>query len=150
MTPITQLFPSERWFDELVARARAQEEAMTRLGVAFLRLGIELVDDEDRRTMYGLVFDGYDVESIGQVDDASFRPDVVLSGSVAVWREMVSNIEANGGADLSHTINTLSIVGDPLVVRAVDPMGADSLYRFMGTIQAVFDAAGTDAVVTVG
>jgi hypothetical protein len=44
-------------------------------------------------------------------------------------------------------LNSLSIFGEPLVVRADDAMGHDKFFRFMGTLQAVFDAAGSPATV---
>lgn len=149
MAPIDALFPSARWFAELVARASADQSAMERLGIAGLRLGLEIVDDGHPQ-MFGIVLDGYDVESLGDVDEEAFAPEVVVSGPSDAWREMISSIEANGSADAAHTLNSLTITGLPFSVRAGDAMGHDKFFRYMGTLQAIFDAAGTPATVSTG
>ena len=149
MAPIASPFHSARWFAELVARASADQSAMERLGIAGLRLGLEIVDDGHPQ-MFGIVLDGYDVESLGDVDEEAFAPEVVVSGPSDAWREMISSIEANGSADAAHTLNSLTITGLPFSVRAGDAMGHDKFFRYMGTLQAIFDAAGTPATVSTG
>jgi len=100
------------------------------------------------RPVFGLVLDGYDVVAVGRVDEATFGADIVLSGQLDGWTEMIGWIEANGPADSAHSLNGLSIAGVPFEVRASDAMGSDRFYRFMGTLQAVFDAAAeTSAAV---
>jgi hypothetical protein len=141
MGTITAPFPSDEWFAELVARATADAAAIERLGIAEFRLGVEVVRPDGTRPLYGLVLDGYDIEPTGRTDEAGLAPDVVLSGTLEAWTDMIAWIEANGPADSAHSLNGLSIAGVPLEVRAVDAMGSDKFYRFMGTLQAVFDAA---------
>jgi len=147
MAPIEGTFPSDRWFSELVVRANADRPAMERLGIAELRFAAEIVDDDGCAQLFGIVLDGYDIESLGEVADADFVPEVVVSGPIDAWREMVASIEANGRADSAHTLNSLTIAGVPFVVRANDAMGHDKFFRYMGTLQAIFDAAGTPDVV---
>ena len=72
---------------------------------------------------------------------------MVLSGPLDAWTEMIGWIEANGPADSAHSLNGLSIAGVPFEVRSSDAMGSDKFYRYMGTVQAVFDAAAADAPV---
>ena len=148
MGAITAPFPSRPWFDELVARATADTAAMERLGIAEFRLGVEVVLPDATRCLFGLEFDGYDIASAGPVDEAAFGPDVVLSGSLEAWNEMITWIEDNGAADSVHSLNGLSIAGIPFEVRATDAMGSDKFYRYMGTVQAVFDAAADTPVGT--
>jgi len=145
--PIDAPFPSDAWFSELVLRAVADQAAVKRLGIAELRFGIEIVDAGENTRLFGLVLDGYEVDSVGEVAEAEFAPEVVVSGSIDSWRQMVAAIEQHGGADTAHTLNSLSTFGEPLVVRADDAMGHDKFFRFMGTLQAVFDAAGSPATV---
>ena len=142
-------FPSGPWFDELVERAM-RDEGLARLGIADLRFGIEILAPDGAATFYGLVLDGYDIRAFGPVDEASFDPEVVVSGPVGAWSDMIGWIEANGAADSAHSLNGSTIAGTPLEVRADDPMGSDKFYRYMGTLQAVFDAAGTPAPAAVG
>jgi hypothetical protein len=146
MPPIAAPFPSGQWFEELVDRARVDESAMARLGIADVRFGMEIALPDGSRPFFGLVFDGYDVDAVGPVDEASFQPEVVLCGPLDAWLEMFSWIEAHGPADSAHSLNGLSIAGVPFEVRADDAMGSDKFYRYMGTIQAVFDAASAPAV----
>ena len=150
MAPIDAPFPSPRWFSELVARASADQSAMERLGIAEIRLGLEIVDANGPPHMYGIVLDGYDIESLGEVVEKEFAPEVVVSGPADAWQEMISSIEANGSADAAHTLNSLTITGLPFSVRAGDTMGHDKFFRYMGTLQAIFDAAGTPATVSTG
>ena len=145
MSAIAAPFPSGPWFDELVARATADQAAIERLGIAEFRLGMEIVLPDGARPLYGLVPDGYDISAAGPTTEAALEPDVVLVGPVEAWAEMIGWIEANGPADSAHSLNGLSIAGIPFEVRAPDAMGSDKFYRYMGTLQAVFDAAATPA-----
>ena len=143
-------FPSDEWFSVLVDRATADPGTMESLGVADLRLGIEVTGADRPPALFGLVFDGYDLWSVGAVDEGEFGPEVVLSGTCSTWEEMVASIESHGRADGPHTLNSLSLAGVPLTVRAADAVGHDKFFRYMGTLQAVFDALGTSAVEPVG
>jgi len=146
MATIDAPFPSAGWFEELVARATADTAAMERLGIAEFRLGCEIVLPDGTRPLFGLVLDGYDIEATGRVEEGAFAPDVVLVGPLDAWTEMIGWIEAHGSADSAHSLNGLSIAGVPFEVRAADAMGSDKFYRFMGTLQAVFDAAADTPV----
>lgn len=150
MTNIDAPFPSERWFSELIARAMSDGPLMERLGIADLRLGVEILDSHGTPTLFGIVLDGYDIEAVGEVSETEFEPEVVVSGSIDTWREMVASIETHGRADSTHTLNSLAIVGAPLCIRAADPMGNDKFFRYMGTLQAIFDSAGSPAVAASG
>lgn len=143
-------FPSDRFFTEMTKRALADEPTMRRLGVADLRLGLELRSEDGGTELYGIVLDGYDIDSHGAVDESSFAPEAVLSAPLAAWQELVENIEQNQGADRFHTLNSLVILGDPFSLRSPDAMGSDKFYRFMGTLQAIFDAIGRPLVETAG
>jgi hypothetical protein len=123
---------------------------MERLGIAEFRFGMEILLPDGSRPLFGLVLDGYDITAEGPVTEAEFAPDVVCSGPLDAWVEMVEWIEANGPADSGHSLNGLSIAGVPFEVRSSDAMGSDKFYRFMGTLQAVFDAAGAVAPVATG
>jgi len=63
---------------------------------------------------------------------------------------MVEWIEANGPADRAHSLNGLSLAGIPFEARSSDPMASDKFYRYMGTLQEVFDAAASAAPVPAG
>ena len=135
-------FPSLAWFNAAIAATTDDPTAHERLGVADLRFGVEVVFDDGHCELYGLVLDGYDLAACGPVNAEEFWPEVTVSGSLDTWREMVADIEAHGHADPGHTLNALSLANTPLEVTASDVMGQDKFYRFMGSLQAIFDAAG--------
>ena len=145
---ISAPFPSDAWFSALVATATGDADALERLGIADLRFAVEVIEPSDVARLFGIVFDGYDVTSVGEVTEASFVPEVIVSGPLDAWTEMIASIEECGHADTAHSLNSLTIFGTPLVVRAPDPMGADKFFRFMGTLQELFDQAGRSPAVT--
>jgi len=139
-------FPSESWFTRLTETAAADPEAFERLGFAELRLLVAVVDGDDVRR-FGIVLDGYDVDYAGEVTDAeTFAADATVIGPLAVWSEMADNIAEHGRADTEHTINRLTMAGDPLRVEAADAMGHDKFFRYAETLQALFDGTGRDRV----
>ncbi len=150
MGAIEAEFPSDEWFTELVRRATEDQAAIERSGIAELRFGVEILDDRRSPTLYGLVLDGYDIQAVGRVDEKVFAPDVVMTGPVEAWREMISSIEAHGCADTGHTLNGLTIAGVPFDIRAEDAMGHDKFFRYMGTLQALFDSAGSPELARSG
>ncbi len=150
MPAISAPFPSGPWFEELVARATADTGAIERLGIAEFRFGMEIVLPDGTRPLFGLVLDGYDITAVGPMDEGTFAPELVFSGQLDAWTEMIRWIEAHGPADSAHSLNGLSIAGIPFEARSSDAMGSDKFYRFMGTLQAVFDAAGSESPVPVG
>jgi hypothetical protein len=128
------------WFDAMATDARARPDTYRRLGFADLRLVVEERDgDETHR--FGLVLDGYDVESTGELTNLSeFRPDATISGPSQAWEEMAANIHDHHGADGAHTLNALSIAGAPLRVSSNDPVGRDRFFRYAETLQTLFDS----------
>jgi hypothetical protein len=150
MGAIDAPFPSSAWFVELVSRATADPTALERLGIADLRFGVEVLVHDGTDHFFGLVLDGYDIGVVGPTSEDAFAPDVVVSGPVDAWQEMLDWIEEHGPADSAHSLNGLTIAGVPLVARSDDAMGSDKFYRFMGTVQAIFDAAGAPAPVVAG
>ncbi len=136
-------FPSAAWFTRMAADAEFRPEVYERLGVADCRFAVEILDPPDPARCFGLVLDGYDIRSEGELEDVpAFGADVVLSGPLEVWSAMVESIVAQGSADRAHTLNALSIAGFPLSTRSSDPLGRDKFYRYAETLQTLFDSAG--------
>lgn len=139
-------FPSDAWFERLVAVADEHPETFEHLGVAELRLAVEVSDGDDARC-FGIVLDGFDVDYAGELGDVeAFAPDATVTGPVEAWSEMVANIDAHGGADGEHTLNRLTMAGVPLRVEAPDPIGHDKFFRYAETLQALFDGTGAQRV----
>lgn len=134
-------FPSAEWIDALAAAASADGEELARLGFSNIRLVLRVNATPDGDRCLGLVLDGYDIVSAGEVDPGTWEHDCVLEGPLPVWTDMLTNIAQNGGADLAHTLNALSLAEFPMRVTADDPIGRDLFYRYNESLQAIFDKA---------
>lgn len=134
-------FPSTEWFDALVEAAKRSVD-VERLGFAELRLAFEMREPAHPPRWFGVVFDGYDLSSSGELEDLdAFDPDVVVEGELVVFEEMVENVVAHHGADGAHTLNALTIAGIPLALRSNDPLRRDRAFRYAESIQQLLDAA---------
>lgn len=134
------------WFEAMAHDANNRPDVYRRLGFGDLRLVVEETDDI-RVRRFGLILDGYDVSSGGEVDDVeSFHPDAIISGPRETWNEMAANIVNNGGADLGHTLNALSIAEAPLKVSSPDPLGRDKFFRYAETLQTLFDSLAREPI----
>ena len=128
------------WFERMADDARNRPDVYRRLGFGDLRLVVEQTDDASIRR-FGLILDGYDVVSTGELDDLdNFGSDATITGTRETWDEMAANILANGAADLAHTLNALSISEAPLRVSSPDPIGRDKFFRYAETLQTLFDS----------
>ncbi|MCC7077942.1 MAG: hypothetical protein IT198_12525 [Acidimicrobiia bacterium] len=144
-------FPSGEWFDLLAAKANEHADELEAFGFSNIRLACRVNGLPDGDRTFGIGIDGYDVFSGGEIDPATWNADCTLEGPTVAWCEMVSNIGANGGADLQHTLNALSLAELPMRVVADDPMGRDLFFRFNQTLQEIFDLAAeipTEIVAT--
>lgn len=134
------------WFKAMADDARTRPDVYRRLGFGDLRLVVE-EQDGARVRRFGLVLDGYDVVSAGELEDVeSFHPDATISGPRETWDEMAENILGNGGADLGHTLNALSIAEAPLKVSSADPLGRDKFFRYAETLQTLFDSLAREPI----
>jgi hypothetical protein len=133
-------FPSLEFFEGLQLLMGQEAERFRRLGYFDTTFGVEVKGGSLRR--YILLFDVFDCTGVREVKDLDLEEvDFILSGDLAVWRDMLANIQAHGAADAAHSINTLSHFGEGLQVLYDDPDGHDKLYRFAESVQAFFDLA---------
>jgi hypothetical protein len=140
-------FPSVEWFQRLVDRMRDDADTYKRLGVVDLTLIAKIDWPGGRSERYGLVFAGYGCTSVGRLPDGDPPPGryaVILEGEVGAWKEMVENIRAHGGADLTHTLNYLTLPDWPLRLvsaSAEDQLDVDRFYRYNESLQHFFNGA---------
>ncbi len=128
-------FPSLEFFKALQQRTKDEAAAFEKLGYCDTTFGIRVGSE-----LYRVAFEIYECVEVGEGGDPS-ELDFILSAPLDLWREMLEAIQANGGADAAHTINTLTHIGDVMKVEYEDPEGHDKFYRFMVTIQAFLDEA---------
>jgi hypothetical protein len=98
--------------------------------------------------LHALEFDGTRCVAIASLPSASAvrgRHPVMLEGDYAAWKEMIESIRAHGGADLTHTLNYLTLPDWPLRLVAVDEaegqLDVDRFYRYQESLQSFFDEA---------
>jgi hypothetical protein len=148
---MTVTFPSEAFFQALAALMQAAHERFRRLGFFDVTIGIRVMPDVDdgAEQLYVLAFEVFECTLAERVPNFTpFRVDFVLEGKRAAWREMFENIRAHDGADVAHTINTLTHFGETLTLRYDDPDGHDKLYRFAESVQEFFNlAAKLDGII---
>jgi hypothetical protein len=140
-------FPSVEWFRALAERMAAQPEKYRRLGALDLTLVPRIVFPDGRSESYRLEFHGHACRAVAPLGpgEAPRGPHpVVLEGEYAAWREMVDNIRRHGRADLTHTLNYLTLPDWPLRLIAAgdeDQLDVDRFYRYNQTLQEFFDEA---------
>lgn len=146
MTPVS--FPSPDWFAELARRMDAAPERYRRLGPLDITLVPRIVFPDGGTELYELVFSGFRCVSVDRIPDvAAVRGPhpVLVEGEYAAWREMVENIRTHGGADLTHTLNYLTLPDWPLRIVPLDEAGgqldADRFYRYIESLQEFFNEA---------
>jgi hypothetical protein len=144
---MTETFPSVGWFRALADRMAAQPEKYRRLGAMDLTLVPRIVFPDGHAELYSLTFEGHRCRAVERLEStATVRGPhpVVLEGEYAAWREMLENIRHHGHADLTHTLNYLTLPDWPLRLLPVDEEGegqldVDRFYRYNETLQEFFD-----------
>ncbi len=136
-------FPSSEWFRSLQEKAAAKPDRFKKLGFADAAVGIKIEADNGlgESVGYVLAFEGYGCKRVDEVKLPEGAVDFVIEGTYSTWKEMIENIRAHGEADLEHTLNFLSIRGEPLSVVAQDQLKADLFYRYNQTFQEFFNGA---------
>jgi hypothetical protein len=140
-------FPTVEWFQGLADRMAAAPDTYRRLGVIDLTLVVKIDYPDHHSECYALVFEGYRctaVRRLGDRDPAPGRHPVVIEGDLDAWKEVVENIRAHGKADLTHTLNYLTLPDWPLRLvpaSAEDQLDVDRFYRYNETLQEFFDGA---------
>jgi hypothetical protein len=138
----TPVFASLQWFEALAARMHANAPQYRRLGSIDCTMVVK-VDAPDGAELYEVVFESFGVKSVrrlARLDDAA-PEHFVLEAPYEVWREMIENIRAHGGADREHTLNYLTFPDDPMRVSGPDQLETDAFYRYNESLQRFFDGA---------
>lgn len=137
-------FPSVEWFQELGKRMNEDSQRYRGRGMACLSWAAAVEADESCREplTVGIVFEGWGCQEVKAIrSPEEIEATFTLRAPYAVWRELVENTRANGGADLHHTLNALTILGEPIQLEAPDPAAADLFFRVNQTLQDFFDAS---------
>ncbi len=134
-------FPSVEFFRALQTLMQAERERFKRLGYFDTTFGVRVLDG-GKACEYVLTFEVFDcTEARASRDLAGEKLDFILEGEQDTWVEMLRNIQTHGGADVAHSLNTLTHLGERMRVLYDDPDGHDKLYRFAESVQEFLDLA---------
>ncbi len=130
------------FFDKLASLMNDDTGRYELLGDLDLDLALVMRRQNDGAFRVLLSFRGIECETVAAIDEgAETGAECWLDGSLEHWQEMFANISENGRAIGGWTLNTLTIIGDKIVLKATDPMGWDKFHRFNQTLQDFVDAA---------
>ncbi len=139
-------FPSVGWFRRLGHQMAAHPDKYGKLGTLDLTLVPRITFPDGRSELYSLAFEGQRCRTVERLPGAEAihgRHPVILEGNYAAWKEMVENIRQHGHADLSHTLNYLTLPDWPLRLVPVDDgegrCDVDRFYRYSETLHEFFD-----------
>jgi len=136
-------FPTVPWFEALEKEAEKNSDTFRRLGFCDAVVGVKVLAEngQDKDRSFLLTFDGYSCNSVQEVDNVEQAADFVMEAKFGAWKEMIENITANGGPDLRHTLNFLTLPGVPIKVTSRDQLKDDVFSRFNSTFQEFFNGA---------
>jgi hypothetical protein len=141
---VSVAFPSLVFFQSLQALMRQEEARFRRLGFVDTTFGIEITELSGQTCRYLLAFEVFECREVSEPAGFDLTEiDFVLKGPLDAWVEMIRNIHQNHGADVAHSLNTLTHFGEQLHVLYDDPDNRDKLFRFQESIQQFFDLAST-------
>ena len=154
---MSAIFPSAGWFRRLAHLMAAQREKYRKLGAMELTLVPRITFPDGHSELFSLAFEGHccrTVEELTGPEAIHGQHPVILEGEYAAWKDMVENIHRNGHADLTHTLNYLTLPDWPLHLVAIDEgegqLDVDRFYRYNQTLQEFFDEAAVLDTLFVG
>ncbi len=121
-----------------------QQEAVRfrRLGFIDTTFGILVTAPNGQHWRYLLAFEVFDCREITEVHAFDLTSiDFVITGDLAAWTEMLQNIRQHHGADVTHSLNTLTHFGERMTITYDDPDNRDKFFRFQESIQEFFNLA---------
>ncbi|MCC6766258.1 MAG: hypothetical protein IT293_16480 [Deltaproteobacteria bacterium] len=138
----TTLFPSTQWFEALARRMDQDEAGYRELGPLECTMVVQ-VEAPAGTQLYEVGFDGFKTSSVRKLANLkeATSEHFVLEASLETWREMIENIRANAGPDLTHTLNYLTFPDDPMRVSGPDQLEVDAFYRYNQSLQRFFNGA---------
>lgn len=137
-------FPSLSFFQALQSAMRQEEARFRRLGFIDTTFGVHVLSLDGQQWRYLLAFEVFDCREVSEVREFDFTTiDFVLKGDLAAWSEMLINIHQNKGADVVHSLNTLTHFGERLQMEYDDPDNRDKFFRFQESIQEFFNLTHT-------
>jgi len=136
-------FPSGDWFVRLGKEMRLNRARHEHLGDVDCVAQFTVLDGAPGGGAWSVqvTFEEFDVVDVRPAADLS-RADFVLEGNLATWRSMIESIaQGDGGPDLAHTLNYLTLPNTPMRAWSDDPVRRDLFFRFNQSFQEFFNAS---------
>jgi hypothetical protein len=134
------VFPSTEWFQAVREVYNSDESLHSGGGGACdTTAGFKVGNDR-----YIIVFEGHDCADIHAADESEWNDtDFIIEMQEDLWRDMVANVQANGKADLDHTLNSIDLMQDESIAYSPidDQYRQDLFYRYNQNFQDFFDAS---------
>jgi hypothetical protein len=135
-------FPSLAFFHTLQSAMQQEAARFRRLGFIDTTFGIHVTTPTGQNWRYLLTFEVFDCRDVTEVQQFDLTAiDFVITGDLAAWTEMLHNIQHHNGADVAHSLNTLTHFGERMQIEYDDPDNRDKFFRFQESIQEFFDLA---------
>ena len=134
----TLVFPSVEWFQGLQELVNNDPE-FRRLGSVDAVMGVSVGE-----RVFLITFEAFQCVEVKEGTEYDLiDADFFLNMSVEKWQELIVNTRENGGADLSHTLNTLDLMTEGGICDNAtgDQLRADIFFRVNQSLQHFFDSA---------
>jgi len=93
-------------------------------------------------TAFAITFEGFECTGIQAVPDGELRDlDFYIDLSPTEWRDLLDNINANGGSDSAHTLNTLDLTMPTGCIKSGNELRRAAFFQYHLSLQAFFDAS---------
>ena len=132
------VFPSLEWFQALQEMVNADPD-FRRLGSIDLSLGVKVGP-----RVFIITFEAFECSDVREGTEYDLIDlDFFLEMSEADWQDLMRNTKENGGADLSHTRNTLDLMAQDGISKNAtgDQLRADLFFRVNQSLQHFFDSS---------
>ena len=129
-------FPSTDWFTAIKDIVN-NDPKYRQLGTVDAVVGIKVGSK-----LYELTFEAFECTGVREASENDLRDmDFWLELPYERWKDMVTNIQKNGKADLTHTLNTIDLSTPEGFARSHDGYRRDAFYRFNQSLQDFFNAS---------
>jgi len=132
------VFPSIEWFQAIKTLVNDDPE-FRRLGSIDATMGVKV-----GANVFVVTFEAFECTNVREGTEFDLIDlDFFLEMTEEDWTDLIRNTKENGGADLSHTLNTLDLMAaDGLSNNATgDQFRADIFFRVNQSLQHFFDSS---------
>ena len=132
------VFPSVEWFQALQEMVNADPD-FRRLGSIDISMGVKVGS-----RVFIITFEAFECSDVREGTEYDLIDlDFFLEMSEADWQDLMRNTKDNGGADLSHTLNTLDLMAQDGISKNAtgDQFRADLFFRVNQSLQHFFDSS---------